>query len=62
MDQAPRADTGATVELGAAAVLAPSMNGYGQSGAAAHSDALMYVGIAFLAGLLLAGLVSRLGS
>jgi hypothetical protein len=62
MDQAPRADTGATVELGAAAVLTPSMNGYGQSGLATHSDALMYVGIAFLGGLLLAGLVSRLGS
>ena len=60
MDPDPSVHTSSTMDLGAASAT-PSLNGYG----AAHegdTDVLMMLGIAFVGGLLLGALVSRLAS
>lgn len=56
------ADPDTQITSGYDATQAPSPNGYGASVSEPPGDALMAVGIAFVAGFLLGGLVSRLGS
>jgi hypothetical protein len=49
------------MDLSGSTATAPSLNGYGSS-ADADTDTLMVVGAAFVGGLLLGALVSRIGS
>jgi len=61
MDREPAAQTTPTVDLGASAAAAPSLNGYGSS-SRDDTDVLMLIGAAFVGGLLLGALVGRLAS
>jgi hypothetical protein len=60
MDTDPAAQTSPTMDLGASSA-APSLNGYGSSHQG-DTDVFMVIGIAFVGGLLLGALVTRLAS
>jgi hypothetical protein len=61
MDSDPPAQTTSAMDFGAASASAPSLNGYGSS-THADTDVLILVGAAFVGGLLLGAIVSRLVS
>ena len=61
MERDPAAQTTSVMDLGASSAAAPSMNGYGAS-AHGDTDVLVLIGAAFVGGLLLGALVSRLVS
>jgi|1185.fasta_scaffold961185_1 hypothetical protein len=61
MERDPAAETTSAMDFSASSSTAASMNGYGSSG---HddTDVLILVGAAFVGGLLLGALVSRIAS
>ena len=61
MDHDPAAQTSPAIGLDVSSASIPSMNGYGATGQD-DIDVLVLIGAAFAGGLLLAALVSRLGS
>jgi hypothetical protein len=60
MARDPAAQT-TVMDLGASSTASPSLNGYGSSGPG-DADVLMLIGAAFVGGLLLGALVTRIAS